>query len=247
MNRVPNDETKEKRCNDADHPAAAFSAYAVIARAQRLAALNALTGQNAHRMRNPLAAIQAACSSLRDDIQDPDHQQRLELILQEVAHTLLLISADVQAVNQPEEPPCEIDAVGEIASIIEIAQAMDSNAHEIEWQAHPAANCFAPRMAFRVAVFGLLEQLIAGPAANRIQIALHCGDERLQIRFTAESITGERRAAFEPSSLSPTEPVDVLGLQIAERFARDAKGRLKRWMPEDGSEIITLDLPCVNG
>ena len=52
-----------------------FCTHATLVRQQCSAALRALAGRLAHQIRNPLAAIKAACGSLREELQDPDHQQ----------------------------------------------------------------------------------------------------------------------------------------------------------------------------
>ena len=242
VNQLAIDESDGKSRNRASHSASTFAAFSALASEARDAALRTLAGQLTHQMRNPLAAIQAACTSLREEIQDPDHQERLDLMLQEVTHMLDQISADVQAVAKPEERSHELDAAGEILSVVDILRVANPEAPEMEVQSQSEATCVAPRMAFRVAVYGLLEHLITEPSANLVTINVKRGNNHLQIRFTVATEAGDHGVAFEPLS-----SVDRLGLQIAERFARDTNGRLKRWMPENGSQVITLDLPCVHG
>lgn len=243
VNQLANDETDGKSRNCADHLAAEF---AILASEARAAALRTCTGRLAHQMRNPLAALQAAGTSLREEMQDPDHQERLDLMLQEVTHMLDQISAEVRAVEKTEERAQEFDAAVEITNVVDMIRIANPEAPEINIQSQSEAICIAPRTAFRVAVYCLLEHLVTGPSAYSVSINLPWGNDRRQIHFAFMTEAREDRVALTSSAGDRVAPVDPLALQIAERFARDTNGHLKRWISKNGSQVITLDLLCVH-
>ncbi len=76
-----------------------------LANAQRLAAVGELAAQLAHELRNPLAGIQMALLNLREEINNPDQIERIELVRCELVRiTTLLNSLLDQSRHHPELP-----------------------------------------------------------------------------------------------------------------------------------------------
>lgn len=63
-----------------------------LARAEKLAAVGELAASLAHELRNPLAGIQMSCANLREEIQDVDQQERLDLIGSELKRITRLLN-----------------------------------------------------------------------------------------------------------------------------------------------------------
>ena len=247
MNQLTDDKPSTPCLDGEDgHLTSIVAAYATLKRCERNAALTVLAGRLAHQIRNSLAAIQSACNSLREEIQDRDHQERIDLILQEVTRMVGIISTEVQAVERPQERPRVTDAVGEIARIVNIAQALYPQAPEIKLRSQLKATCVAPLKAFRVAIFCLLEHLVETPFAKRVSIIVYKGNDLLHIRFSMRTKSVEENATLDTMTTPQGAWVDSIRLQIAERAVRDSNGRLKRWVPENGAQVITLDLPCAD-
>ncbi|MCB1859315.1 MAG: hypothetical protein KDI63_13630 [Gammaproteobacteria bacterium] len=223
------------------------TALAALASEIRAAALRSFAARLAHRFRNPLAAIHAACTNLREETADPEHIGRLDLVLEEVANMLTLISTEIQAVVEPGERPSKVSVTDEISSIVDIIRAAFPNAPMICVQPHTEVTCILPRTAFHVAIYGLLEYLISELSATSISIELQLGKDRLQVHFTVAMSEGRSNATLDTVTSNRLASVDQLHLQIAERFARDVHGRLKQWTLENGTQKTVLEILCIRG
>jgi two-component system sensor histidine kinase PilS (NtrC family) len=222
-----------------------LQAHASLTRQERTAALRVLTGRVAHQMRNPLAAIQAACTSLRMELPDPDHRERLDLILHEVGRVLALISAEVQAFTQPAQTPQRVDLVAETEEIIGILGHANPQAPGVTLRANGRIDCTAVRSDLRIALYSLLGYALEVPGVGTVEIGIDTHADRAQITFrlVSQDGAGDPLAAIPPCGASPILSDDI-GLYIAERFARDLGGRLSRQTSDGDAQIVTLDLPC---
>lgn len=198
-----------------------------IVRSERDAALRVLAGRLAHELRNPLAAVRAACSGLHDDVQEADHKHRLELTLGEVDRVLAVITEAVNSVSFLAEKSVDQDPIPLAMAAINAVRAL-----------HPAARihfstdtdgppCKLAREGFRAAIFSVLDHLISS-----------LKDATVGLQLTRES--GRLRLQFTPAP--ENEPVPAMGLLIAERFARDNGGQLT-W-PGGDDNCLTMELPC---
>lgn len=222
-----------------------LSVQAQLARDERSAALRALAGRLAHQIRNPLAAVRAACSSLRSEIDDPDQRETLDLTLQEIERMLSFVKATVQAIPDHREPPQTLDASAETADVVRIVGPGHAGGPLIQLADNEPLYCTLPRDDLRVAVYSVLDHLAGVSNVDVIQVAVTRSERRALIRFTVHGGTpGE--GVLTTGMAGPAGWMQPVGLLVAERFARDQGGCLMRSDSGDTCQTFTLDLPCAD-
>jgi signal transduction histidine kinase len=200
--------------------------------------LRALAGRLAHQLRNPLAAVKAACGGLHAELDDPDHLDRLELTLHEVDRMLAHVTSTVQSVDDLSEKAGPVDLLQEVQAVIAIMQlghAIRIDPASLTQQQPP--KCQLPRTKFRVALFSLFDQLSRSAGTIHISIEVESQGDRAHLNIVVPS--GPHDAAYTQNTVEPSG----IGLLVAERFARDHGGKLSR-MTADHSLTLTLDFPC---
>ena len=216
---------------------------AILSRGGRHAALRTWAGRLAHETRNPLAAIRAACGSLREELEDPEQLETLDLTIKEIDRVLGYISATVQNTTVQIEKPEEIylnDELTEVAALVEESSPTEIS---VSCEINDSATCILPRNAFRIAMHSLLEFLINNFRAASIRIDTETMQKRMLLHFSANR-SDRGPFAFEVESLSGrSADLNTIGYSIADRFARDVRGRLRHDETPNGSLLITLDLP----
>lgn len=214
----------------------ALSTQARLAREERSAALRALAGRLAHQIRNPLAAVRAACSSLRHELEDADQRETLDLTLREIDRMLGFVKATVQTIPDRNETPRAVDLAAETAAVVDVVQSGGITGFPIRLATAGKPWCSAPRNGLRAAVFSLLDHFADVAEVAAVDVSVQDNGERAQLRFAVHGSATDGAAA--PGGWS--QPI---GLLVAERFARDAGGLLRRSDDGGGRHTFTLDLP----
>lgn len=240
----PEDQAAASTGSGSDHNRALLE-QARLARDERGAALRALAGRLAHQIRNPLAAVRAACSSLRSEINDPEQRETLDLTLTEIDRMLGFVSATVQASPQGEETLQAINVKIEVADVVDIILSGYGNEMAIGVSGNSAAQCMLPRDEFRISVYSLLGHLIGVPSITGIAVDIACKGETAQIRFGIDGASSND-AALSNGMVTPANALQPVGLLVAERFARDLGGRLTRSDDGGTTQSFSLELPCTN-
>jgi len=222
----------------------ALPVHARLARDERRAALRALAGRLAHQLRNPLAAVRAACRSVREETDDPDQRETLDLTLTEIERMLSFVHATVQRAPGSAEAPQAVDVVAEVADVIEIVESGHANPLDIVLSGDGHVACNLPRNSLRVSVYSVLEDLIGSGSTTEIGVHVGCADGQTVIRFALRGVsTGD--PALSNGMIAPVSGFQPVGLLVAERFARDLGGRLSR--SDDGdTQTVALELSCSN-
>lgn len=236
--RMP-DDCDSARTGDAD----SLPTQARLARDERTAALRALAGRLAHQIRNPLAAVRAACSSLQAEIEDAEQRETLELTLNEIDRMLGFVKATVQTLPEHVERPVMIDVVAETRDVIDIVGSGHEDTMDIQISGVHELTCSLPRDGFRVSVYSILEHIVGSPGVDRVAVDVSLRGGRVLIRFDIPvSDTLDDPLSDGVADLGGlTHPV---GLLVAERFARDLGGYLSRSAAGDTRQSFTLALPC---
>lgn len=222
---------------------------AQLAHDERNAALLALAGRLAHQVRNPLAAVRAACSGLCEEIEDPEQLETLDLILQEIDRMLGHVRSTVQSIPVPPDSAREVDVWAELLEVVEMARAGRLQGLKLELGNGPSLPTRLPRDRLRVALFSLIDHLAEVAGATGIRIDAECAEDRLLVSFCVSApANDDLSAAAAPSQLqrAATGWVQPVGLLVAERFARDMGGRLQQASNSDAELTLTLDLPCAD-
>jgi two-component system, NtrC family, sensor kinase len=220
--------------------------HAALMREQRAAALRVVTGRLAHRMRNPLAAIQAACASLREELDDPDQADRLEQVLLEIRRLLDIIAVEVRAAETLPERARRLRVLDEVEQVLDTVRIANPAPKRLLLTRRTESTWLLPRRSFRVALHAVIEHLIRLPGIVRVELALTDRSDRLEISCRA---LGEHDEAEHPPALQqgPLNNHESLDLQIAERFARDVGGSLVRWLSNGIAQTVVIQIPTVDG
>jgi signal transduction histidine kinase len=217
-----------------------------LARNERDAALRAMAGRLAHQIRNPLAAVRAACSGLRAEIEEADKRETLELTITEIDRMLGFVSTTLQAVPHDTETPQAVDIASELVDVIDLLMSGYADLPTIEFVHCTDQQCKLPRERFRVSVYSLLEDLLVNsPSLQRIAVRSETGNGRVSVAIDVEHASAND-CAFSAGMGVPMHGLQPVGILVAERFARDVGGRLTR--TDNGAETQTfiLELPCTH-
>lgn len=242
---MPEDSRKSRRheadtFDMVDQTRAASSAK--LARDERAAALRALAGRLAHQLRNPLAAVRAACSGLRSELEDDEQRETLDLTLQEIDRMLGFVSATVQSIPARREAPQSTDPALEIIDIIDIMRSTESGANRIAAGDVEHRRCLIPRDGFRVATYSICEHFLSIAEIDGLVIDNSSDADRLTVRFRVDlgQASDDVRTAGSSSNGIWVQPI---GLLVAERFARESGGRMLRNDFGNDQLTLTLELP----
>ena len=226
-----------------DDPQDQLTNQARLARDERAAALRALAGRLAHQIRNPLAAIRAACSGLRSEVEDADQQETLDLALIEIDKMLGFVTSTVQTIPSREEARSPVTLLDEIDFVVAISRLGSAVDTTIRIDGDLGLRCVLPPRGLRVAIFSVLDHLAATDGIDTIDISTVEANRNALIRFAASHGSAEQTGWHNGFSMSgdPNRPV---GLLVAERFARDMGGCLLQTQGDEQSIDLTLQLPC---
>ncbi len=224
-----------------------LAAATELTRTERGVALRALAGQLAHQMRNPLAAIRAACSSLREDLSNEEHRQRLDMTLHEVDRLLTLVTGTVKSVSAKPEKPRKLDLADEIQEVVAIARDSLPNLVSVKVSGATGVQCLLPRSTFRASLFSLLDHVVDTYRPDPLRVELRHSNGRAQIDFkVAAQHVEDAPGSYHQTTLARSGDGRSIGLVVAERFARDNGGRLAHFVNANDSQSLTLDLPCTD-
>ncbi len=243
------DRDAQARANDpmSDAEDARLAAATELTRTERGVALRALAGQLAHQMRNPLAAIRAACSSLREDLSNEEHQQRLDMTLHEVDRLLTLVTGTVKSVSAKAEQPRRLDLADEVHDVVAIARDSIPHLGTVDVSGDTGIECSLPRNTFRASLFSLLDHVVDTYHPDPLRVELRRSNGRAQIDFkVADEYAAGAPDGFHQTTLVRSGDGRSIGLVVAERFARDNGGRLAHFVNANDSQALTLDLPCTD-
>ncbi len=218
-----------------------------LARGRQAAALRVLAGRLAHQMRNPLAAVRAACNGLRAEIADPDHAETLRLALAEVDRMLEFVRIAVDDNRTRDEDPRTLDLAAEIAMVVELVRDSHADQATLIQQSDTGdrPQCVLPRENLQVAIYSALTTLVCEPEVHQVQIRIAQASDQVSIEFSVHGRLPQSEDLFcgQRSSARAKSPT---GLLIAERFARDYGGQMLRSDIDQDTHKIVVTLPGQN-
>ena len=217
-----------------------------LAREERGAALRALAGRLAHQIRNPLAAVRAACNGLRDEVQEADQRETLDLALAEIDRMLGFVSSTVRSLPPRRDPSRDVQIDGEIRDVVALIGSTQHSAVEVVVGDQAEGGCRLPLEGFRVAIYSLLDHLVDIAGLRRVVVESHFDDDLLRIRFEIDG-KADGNALVTTGLTVPGGWMYPVGFLVAERFARDHGGRLRRQDIDANRLTLCLELPCPHG
>jgi C4-dicarboxylate-specific signal transduction histidine kinase len=218
-----------------------------LGRAERLAAVGAVSAGLAHELRNPLAGIQMACEKLHRALGHGEHAARIAAVIDELKRINHLLTSQVDAARHAPEP-LEMVAVGQlIAGLVTLLRYQVPDGIEIEARVPANLHCLLPAAGLRQSLLNLVLNAVQAMATQgHIEIAAERDDRGLTISV------GDTGPGFPPELLrTGIRPFATgrqggtgLGLAMVRRFVRDHDGDLQLANREPGGAAVTLRLPC---
>jgi signal transduction histidine kinase len=221
-----------------------------LARAERLAAVGAVSAGLAHELRNPLAGIQMACSKLRRNLGDSAQEARVEAVLKELRRLDLLLTEKVEAARHEPEIPARVCLADLVDGLLTLTRYQSPPGVALRADIPDDLECLLPAAGLRQALLNLLLNAIQIQGAEgRVMLAARRQDDRVALwvedegpGFPPEML----RAGVRPFATGRAGGTG-LGLAMVRRFARDHDGELELANREPRGARVTLRLPCPAG
>lgn len=219
-----------------------------LARAERLAAVGELSASVAHELRNPLAGIQMSCANLREDTENPDQAERLDLIGAELKRMARLLNELLDQSRQTPTPATDFNLAALVRDLVALTHYQIPRHIALTYDIPAGLECHLPESNLRQALLNLI--LNAAQAIDdkpgSVSLRASRGKDAICIEvaddgpgFCAEMLN----AGIRPFSTGRAGGTG-LGLAIVQRFARDVGGRLELANLEPRGACVRLLLPC---
>lgn len=218
-----------------------------LARAERLAAAGEVSATLAHELRNPLAGMQVTLANLRRELNDPELEERVDLVISELNRITRLLNGLLQQSRHVPEPPRFVSVdrlVHDLGGLIRYQ--LPANI-ELITEVPRDLRCRLPEDGVRQALLNLVLNAVAvlGDSPGVVTIHVEQFEEVFEIRvlddgpgFPEALLSGGIRQ-FATSRESGTG----LGLAIVRRFARELGGELTIANRTPRGACVTLTLP----
>lgn len=218
-----------------------------LARAERLAAVGELSASLAHELRNPLAGIQMACSNLRNEIDDPDHVHRLDLVGAELRRITRLLNSLLHEARHIPEPSRELNINSLVSDLVALTRYQIPTHIRLESNVPAALCCSLPGSGLRQALLNLMLNAVQAldKTPGSVRITARRDNDTVYIivsdngpGFPPEMLTGGIRPF-----ISGRQRGTGLGLAMVQRFVREVGGEIKLSNREPHGGCVTLSLP----
>lgn len=219
-----------------------------LARAERLAAVGELAASLAHELRNPLAGIQMSCANLRNEVDDPDQSERLDLIGAELKRMTRLLNNLLDLGAQAPAPAVDFNLAFVVRELVALTRYQIPPRITLGFQVPEDLNCHLPECHLRQALLNLILNASQALAEDAGHISLRAWREAASVclevvddgpGFLDEMLTG----GIRPFSTGRSRGTG-LGLAIVHRFVREVGGQIKLSNREPHDASVTLLLPA---
>ncbi|HYQ71778.1 MAG TPA: ATP-binding protein [Gammaproteobacteria bacterium] len=219
-----------------------------LSQAERLGAIGELAAGLAHELRNPMTSVQMALENLRQDIQEAETAERIDMIIDEVKRVTGLLNQQLEQARHRPETPVMVDVCADIETLIALASYQLPEDIRVRFEGEENLTCLLPRSRLRQIMLNLI--LNAGQALNGnagdILVRARCHDQELELGIT-DTGPGFPRTLLD-SWVQPfrsTRPGGTgIGLVMVKRFVDDLGGKLQLSNKPEGGACVTLLLPC---
>jgi len=218
-----------------------------LGRAERLAAVGAVSAGLAHELRNPLAGIQMACSKLHRALGDSEHAARIAAVIDELKRINHLLTSQVDAARHSPEP-LEVVAVDRlVGELLNLLRYQVPDGITIDARMPDDLRCLLPAAGLRQTLLNLILNAVQVlPGEGRIEIAAACdgGQLAISVTDTGPGFPQELlRTGIRPFATG-RQGGTGLGLAMVRRFVRDHDGDLHLANQTPHGAVVTLRLPC---
>jgi two-component system NtrC family sensor kinase len=219
-----------------------------LARAERLAAVGELAACLAHELRNPLAGIQMSCANLRNEVDNPDQAERLDLIGAELKRMTRLLNDLLDQGRQAPAPAKELNLASLVRELVSLTRYQIPRHIALNGEVPGDLTCHLPECDLRQALLNLI--LNAAQALDESPGAILIRARRDENSIVIE-VTDDGPGFSEEMLASGIRPFATgrprgtgLGLAIVQRFAREAGGQIRLSNRLPHGACVTLILPC---
>jgi signal transduction histidine kinase len=221
---------------------------ASLSRTERLAAVGELAAGIAHELRNPLAGIQMTCVNLRNEIDDTEQAERVDLIIAELKRMGRLLNELLDNGRHTPAPVAECDVGVLIRELVTLTRYQIQPNIRLDWSASNDLVCRLPGCRLRQTLLNLIlnSAQAIGDQNGTIEICACRGDDHVLLTVTddgpgfPEEILQTGIRPFATGRPGGTG----LGLAMVQRFTRDLGGQLELSNVEPHGARVSLTLPC---
>ncbi|MFO1418808.1 MAG: ATP-binding protein [Methylotetracoccus sp.] len=218
-----------------------------LAQSERLAATGELAAGIAHELRNPLAGIQMSCVNLRSEIEDPEKQERLDLVIAELKRMGRLLSELLERGKQTPASATDCNLGELVRELVALTRYQIPSQIELRSEVPESLICRLPECRVRQAILNLV--LNAAQAIDdrpgEIVIGGRQDNDRIVVTVTDDGPGLSRdvlNAGVRPFATGRTHGTG-LGLAIVQRFVGDVGGQLKLANLHPRGACVTLQFP----
>ena len=219
-----------------------------LARADRLAAVGAVSAGLAHELRNPLAGIQMACAKLQRALGDSDQSTRLEAVIAELKRLNRLLSERVDAARHAPEPLSSVNLKDTVEELLSLVRYQVPEGTRLSAHIPNDLNCRLPEGGLRQALLNLVlnaaQSMEGAEGEVEIQAAREGQAVTLSVTDTGPGFPPEMLTVGVRPFASGRIGGTGLGLAMVRRFAEDINAELALTNREPHGARVTLRLPC---
>lgn len=218
-----------------------------LAQAEKLATVGEMAAGVAHELRNPLAGIDLALANLRQELDQSDAGERIDLIRAELKRLGGLLNDLLDQARLTPEATRPVAVAGAVGEVLALARYQIPEQIGFAIDIPTDLVCQLPEARLRQAVLNLiLNAAQAMPGAGSISVRVRRTERGLELVVEddgpgfPEAMLREGVQPFRTGRQSGSG----LGLATVRRLALDLDGRLVlENLPERGARV-TLLLPC---
>jgi signal transduction histidine kinase len=237
--------TLEHRVREAS--AALLAQSRELARAERLAAVGAVSAGLAHELRNPLAGIQLACMKLQRALGDSEQATRIAAVIAELKRVDHLLTAQVDGVRHEPEMMTRVNIATLVDELLALLRFQVPATTRLEAQIDAGVECVLPAAGLRQALLNLLLNAIQSSGDNGHILITGRRDKDtvvLSVSDDGEGFPDEMLRAGTRPFATTRDGGTGLGLPMVRRFTRDLDGDLEIENRTPRGARVTLRLPC---
>lgn len=221
-----------------------------LADAERLAAVGELAARIAHELRNPLSGMQMALKNLRNDVSDPDHAERLGLVIAELDRVFGLLNELLDRARQQPEPARSVDLVTVCDELVRLVRYQLPQGIRLEQEIPRGLGCRLPENGLRQTLLNLLlnarQALGDGPGTIHLRARRREGHLVLQVEDDGPGFSESLREGRIRPFVSSRPGGTGLGLAVVRRFVAELGGHLQLNNLQPHGARVTVELPCTD-
>jgi nitrogen fixation/metabolism regulation signal transduction histidine kinase len=219
-----------------------------LAQAERLGAVGEVTASVAHELRNPLTAMHMALQNLRGDLANPDHVERVDMVIEEINRLSRQLNLLLDSARQAPEPVTRVDMAEVVGDLLTLVRYQLSEHISLEADVPEGSGCRLPVAQLRQCILNLV--LNAGQMLDenpgRIVVRARMVNTRMLLTVEddgpgfPEEILATGARVFGSLRAGGTG----LGLVMVRRFVSDHGGQMRLENHEPHGARVILDIPC---